>query len=80
MSLSIVGGRHHLQRQVMLGRPLLPREVVYHANSNTRDKHSEKEHLGVLQSARAHMIYHNYLWQEQRGIVPLFPVEDVLGL
>ena len=34
--------------------------------------------IWVFSSQRAHMIYHNYKWQQARGRIHLFRIEEVL--
>ncbi len=67
---------HRAMAELKLGRPLLPGEVVHHADENKGDSHPDN--LWIFSSQSGHMIYHNYVWQEARGKVHLFGVEEVL--
>lgn len=67
---------HRAVAEWKLGRPLFPGEVIHHVDHNKRDNHPDN--IWVFSSQRGHMIYHNYIWQELRGRVHLFSVDEVL--
>lgn len=62
---------HRVVAEQLLGRPLLPTEVVHHRDGDGQN--NAPENLVVLSSQRQHASIEYHLRQSQRGMVPLFP-------
>ena len=61
-----------------LGRPLLPDEVVHHADENYENDHPTN--LKVLRNQNTHMRLHWYLRREAKGVQHLWPLDEWLEL
>lgn len=67
------GEAYYVHRAVAawkIGRELAGREVVHHVNGDPSDNHPGN--VWVFSSQRAHMLWHNYQWREERGVEHLF--------
>lgn len=62
---------HRKQAAEMLGRPLLPGEVVHHIDGNSLNNHPDN--LLVMPSQRHHASLEQYLRRARRGQPTLFP-------
>lgn len=74
------GETYYVHRSVAawkLGRDLQDGEVVHHANGNPRDNHPEN--IWVFSSQRGHMLWHNYAWREEAGVIHLFNIIELLA-
>ena len=73
-------GKRYYERRVIaewkLGRSLRLGEIVHHVDEDKYDNHPDN--IWVFSSQRGHMIYYNCRWQQARGVVYLFSVEEVL--
>lgn len=75
------GRMEYVHRQVaaqVLGRPLLPGEVVHHVNGNRQD--NRPENLRVLPSQGHHMMLEHLERKARAGAVPLFSVLELTGV
>lgn len=66
-----VGLVHRWVAATLLGRPLLPGEVVHHLDGDSTN--NAPENLLVLSSQRFHAHIEHVLRQERRGQIYLFP-------
>lgn len=68
------GTLHLVHRRVaaeMLGRPLLPGEIVHHRNGDSAN--NAPDNLVVLPSQRLHAHIEHHLRRQKQGMSPLFP-------
>lgn len=67
---------HRAVAELVIGRPLLPGEVVDHRNEDKKD--FSAENVQVFKSQRQHMLYHQRKRKEAGGQPHLFDMDEYL--